>query len=128
MLVLGQQPPVPRGLSHAADEETASPAPAAPLPPGMMHARVNPFPLPPEMIGVDLSRQTEADAAAKSRGCVACHQNVGDMHNKATVRLGCIDCHGGNPTRDDDGRGPRPSAAFPTPGQRRPIRSARTRC
>jgi hypothetical protein len=51
----------------------------------------------------DLLRQTEADAAAKSQGCVVCHQGVGDMHarridGKPIVRLGCTDCHGGDPT------------------------------
>ena len=56
-----------------------------------------PFPMPPELIGVDLSKQTEADAMAKSRGCIVCHENIKDMHAKATVRLGCVDCHGGNP-------------------------------
>ncbi len=45
-----------------------------------------------------LSLQTDADALAKSQGCIACHENVHDMHNKRTVRLGCIDCHGGDPT------------------------------
>ncbi len=58
------------------------------------------FPLPPELIGVDLSKQTDAEAAAKSRGCIVCHENVRDMHAKATVRLGCCDCHGGNPAAD----------------------------
>src|SRR5207247_1281183 len=38
-------------------------------------------------------------AAQKSAGCVECHHNVGDMHNKPTVRLGCTDCHGGDPTK-----------------------------
>src|SRR5439155_19628829 len=26
-----------------------------------------------------------------------CHENTGDPHEKDTVRLGCVDCHGGNP-------------------------------
>jgi hypothetical protein len=124
VLVLGQQPPAPRAVVRVSDEEIVSRAPAAPLPPGMVPAHINPFPLPPEMIGVDLSRQTEADAAAKSRGCVACHQNVGDMHNKATVRLGCIDCHGGNPcaaTMDEAHVHPRFPDAWPTSAN--PVRS-----
>src|SRR5215831_10538814 len=33
------------------------------------------FPLPPKLIGVDLSKQTEAEAMAKSRGCIVCHEN-----------------------------------------------------
>ena len=57
----------------------------------------NPFPLPPELLGVDLTRQTSEQAFAKSKGCVRCHQNVQDMHNSPTVRLGCCDCHGGDP-------------------------------
>jgi hypothetical protein len=45
----------------------------------------------------DLLRQSEAEAADKSRGCLTCHQNAHDPHFKATVRLGCVDCHGGDP-------------------------------
>jgi hypothetical protein len=45
-----------------------------------------------------LSQQTAEQAMAKSIGCVGCHQNVVDMHNDLeTVRLGCADCHGGDP-------------------------------
>src|SRR5688572_1814200 len=29
-----------------------------------------PFPVPPELVGIDLTRQTEADAARKSQGCI----------------------------------------------------------
>lgn len=46
----------------------------------------------------DLLKQTQEQANAKSFGCVQCHQNVGDMHAKPTVKLGCVDCHGGDPT------------------------------
>src|SRR5438105_2217862 len=60
-------------------------------------AAEEPFPLPPELQGVDLLRQTAEEAAAKSNGCVACHANSHDPHNKATVHLGCSDCHGGDP-------------------------------
>jgi hypothetical protein len=56
-----------------------------------------PFPLPPELQGVDLLRQTVEEAAAKSTSCVACHAGARDPHEKATVHLGCVDCHGGNP-------------------------------
>jgi hypothetical protein len=56
-----------------------------------------PFPVPPELQGVDLSQQTAEEALGKSYGCIQCHQGVGDMHAKTTVRLGCVDCHGGNP-------------------------------
>ncbi|MBI3839838.1 MAG: hypothetical protein HY288_18095 [Planctomycetia bacterium] len=57
------------------------------------------YSLPRELSGLgDLSGQTREQAAAKSQGCVECHQNVRDMHDKPTVRLGCTDCHGGDPT------------------------------
>ena len=52
----------------------------------------------PEQPSADLRRQTAEEAAAKSHGCVRCHEHVADMHDKPTVRLGCIDCHGGDPT------------------------------
>jgi hypothetical protein len=50
--------------------------------------------LPPELAGVDLNRQSDGDTAAKSTACLECHQNVTDPHAKATVHLGCTDCHG----------------------------------
>jgi hypothetical protein len=56
-----------------------------------------PYPVPPELQGMDLSQQTAEEALGKSIGCMQCHQGVGDPHGKATVRLGCCDCHGGNP-------------------------------
>jgi hypothetical protein len=46
----------------------------------------------------DLLRQTPALAAAKSAGCIVCHQNTHDPHFKETLNLGCSDCHGGDPT------------------------------
>src|SRR5262249_38501075 len=55
-----------------------------------------PFPMPPELIGVDLLRQNEAAARAKSAGCIVCHRDAGDPHAKDTLRLGCTDCHGGD--------------------------------
>jgi len=55
-----------------------------------------PFPLPPQLQGVDLLRQTAAEAAAKSAGCISCHAGSHDPHEKDTLRLGCIDCHGGD--------------------------------
>ncbi len=61
-----------------------------------------PFPVPEELRGLDLSRQTPEAAAAKSAGCVACHQGQHDPHSKPeTLRLGCVDCHGGNPQAAD---------------------------
>jgi hypothetical protein len=58
----------------------------------------DPYPLPPELQGVDLLRQTVEEAASKSAGCVTCHVGEADPHAKATVHLGCVDCHGGDPT------------------------------
>jgi hypothetical protein len=56
------------------------------------------MPLPVDGEASYLSQQTEAEAMAKSAGCIACHQGVVDMHNNLdTVRLGCSDCHGGDP-------------------------------
>ena len=56
----------------------------------------DPFPMPAEMLAVDLSKQTPAAAAAKSTGCIVCHQTVKDPHFSNSVHLGCTDCHGGN--------------------------------
>ncbi len=50
----------------------------------------------PVASGQDLSRQTKGEADIKSTGCIQCHQNSSDPHEKGTVNLGCIDCHGGN--------------------------------
>jgi len=66
-----------------------------------------PFPIPPELEGLDLNKQSDEEIKAKSNNCIACHENSKDPHCKSTVRLGCTDCHGGNPniTRNDDGTG-----------------------
>ena len=61
----------------------------------------DPFPMPPELIGVDLLAQSKEAALAKGTGCVACHQHTGDPHGKDTLHIGCTDCHGGNPTATD---------------------------
>ena len=44
-----------------------------------------------------LQSQTQADQ--KSAGCITCHTQTDapTMHATGTVRLGCTDCHGGNP-------------------------------
>ncbi len=42
--------------------------------------------------------QTRAEADAKSKGCLECHQGTEDMHASPAVVLGCVDCHGGDPT------------------------------
>lgn len=56
----------------------------------------DPFPMPAELIGVNLMAQTAEQAHAKSIGCVVCHRDAHDPHYKDTVKLGCTDCHGGN--------------------------------
>ena len=43
--------------------------------------------------------QTQAEADAKSAGCMECHQGVEPMHKSPFVVLGCTDCHGGNAKR-----------------------------
>jgi hypothetical protein len=42
--------------------------------------------------------QTLAEMAAKSDGCLSCHvkTDAPTMHTSPAVRLGCIDCHGGD--------------------------------
>ncbi|WP_085219528.1 hypothetical protein [Allosphingosinicella indica] len=44
--------------------------------------------------------QDWADADAKSKGCVSCHtaSDAPTMHKSPAVVLGCVDCHGGNPS------------------------------
>ena len=60
-------------------------------------AQSDPFPMPADMIGVDLAKQTPAAAMSKSTGCITCHQTVKDPHFSESVQLGCTDCHGGDP-------------------------------
>src|ERR1700739_4561170 len=44
--------------------------------------------------------QTQAEADAKSLGCLECHKGVEPRHKaEQNVVLGCTDCHGGNPGR-----------------------------
>src|ERR1700736_3272255 len=47
-----------------------------------------------------LMNQTQAEADRKSAGCITCHVSVDEptMHETGTVRLGCVDCHTGDPT------------------------------
>ena len=44
--------------------------------------------------------QNEKQAAAKSDGCYSCHlqTDAPTMHESPAVRLGCVDCHGGDPS------------------------------
>jgi hypothetical protein len=59
------------------------------------------YPIPENLRHVDMMRQTESDAFAKSEGCIHCHTNVGHMHPEGSVQIGCTDCHGGDATRFD---------------------------
>ncbi|MXO82591.1 hypothetical protein GRI35_04290 [Altererythrobacter aestiaquae] len=45
------------------------------------------------------ARQTLDEMMAKSDGCYSCHTQTDapTMHTTPAVRLGCVDCHGGNP-------------------------------
>ena len=51
-----------------------------------------------------LLRQTQAQADAKSAGCLSCHKGIEPMHASAAVRLGCTDCHGGDATATEKNR------------------------
>jgi hypothetical protein len=42
--------------------------------------------------------QSKEAVMLKSRGCITCHEHSKDPHASETVRLGCTDCHGGDPT------------------------------
>ena len=59
------------------------------------------FPTPPELRGVDLLHQDADLAARKSAGCIQCHREAHDPHGKASLRIGCVDCHGGDPAAGD---------------------------
>src|SRR5262245_45589159 len=61
--------------------------PSPPVPPDGAPARAptDPYPMPPELEGVDLLKQTAVEAQAKSAGCVACHQEAHDPHYKDTL-------------------------------------------
>jgi hypothetical protein len=48
-----------------------------------------------------LMKQTEEEAAAKSRGCLVCHEGVEKEHASRTVHIGCVDCHGGDADATD---------------------------
>src|SRR6267143_6143182 len=62
---------------------------------------VPPVPAPPPepatSEGPDLSRQSQADVDRKNVGCVSCHTatDAPTMHTATTVKLACVDCHGG---------------------------------
>ncbi len=50
-----------------------------------------------DAIPLTLDKQTEEQALAKSTGCLTCHNGIEPMHESKNVRLGCVDCHGGDP-------------------------------
>jgi hypothetical protein len=117
-------PPGPASSSDPAP--IAVPGEVAPIPDHAAEAahRADPFPIPPELVGVDLLKQTAEQAFAKSSGCITCHQHVGDPHAKDTVRLGCTDCHGGHAdatTKQEAHVAPRFPEAWPNSGN--PVRS-----
>ncbi len=70
----------PGGTSFASDEEKPVPR---------VYAKTPPAPV----------RQSVAEMEAKSAGCVTCHvaSDAPTMHTSPAVRLGCTDCHGGDP-------------------------------
>ncbi len=82
--------------SIAAQPPGETPAPGAAVP----------YPMPPELVDVNLNAQSDAEVAAKSENCIRCHQGARDPHFKDTVHLGCTDCHGcGSGTGSNRGRG-----------------------
>jgi hypothetical protein len=83
-----------------------------------------PFPMPPELVGVNLLGQSTEDAARKSAGCITCHKEAHDPHFKDTVRLGCTDCHGGCPDTTDKAKA-HVAARYPQfwPTSANPVRS-----
>src|SRR5271154_5024515 len=48
----------------------------------------------------NLLGQSQADVDRKNSGCVSCHTSTDEpsMHPTRTVRLACVDCHGGDAT------------------------------
>ena len=86
-------------------------------------ASSNPF--PPDPKGTELLAQTKTEVTAKSFGCVKCHWNTRDMHTTGTVQLGCVDCHGGDPTEEKDKHRAHVLPRFPEawPSSANPVRS-----
>jgi hypothetical protein len=93
---IGQAPPAPPPSEKQAPLVPPSVTQGQPVQGPPNQAPNTPFPMPPELEGVDLNKQTEADVGAKNARCVECHQGARDPHYKTTVKLGCIDCHGAN--------------------------------
>ncbi len=57
-----------------------------------------PFPMAPQLAGINFSEQSQEQADAKSVGCIKCHSGAHDPHYSPAVKLGCVDCHGGDPS------------------------------
>ncbi len=77
----------------------AQPAPDPILPQHPPSAEMlgeDPYPMPPELVGVDLNKQSAGEVDAKSSNCLQCHEQAKDPHYKSTVHIGCTDCHGAN--------------------------------
>ncbi|MCZ7648707.1 MAG: hypothetical protein M5U26_26195 [Planctomycetota bacterium] len=57
------------------------------------------FPKEPRMHSAPAS-QSDEDVKQKSEGCMTCHQGIENpnMHASEAIKLGCVDCHGGNGT------------------------------
>ena len=51
--------------------------------------------------------QSASEVEEKSAGCVSCHTETDnkDMHVSQSVKLGCVDCHGGSPEVTFSGEG-----------------------
>jgi hypothetical protein len=66
-----------------------------------------------EQSGV-LLQQSQSDADRKSAGCLTCHTATDSptMHSTGVVRLGCADCHGGNPEIRTAAEGQRNSSEY----------------
>jgi hypothetical protein len=96
-LLAADEVPVRLAPEHDADAPAGPPLPfTEPHAPDVPVELLDPYPLPPEMLGVDLSRQTPDQAAAKSQSCISCHATVRDPHMSEALQLGCTDCHGGD--------------------------------
>ncbi len=51
--------------------------------------------------GHSLIARTEQHVLDQSKSCLECHSGIEKMHASKAVQLGCVDCHGGNPTQSE---------------------------